>query len=329
MSPLVIGHRGASGSRPEHTASAYRLAIAQGADAVEPDIVLSRDGALVIRHENEIGTTTDVSERPEFAGRRTTRVVDGVERTGWFTEDFDWHELATLTCRERLPDIRPTNAVFDGREPILRLSDVLALALEADRDVSVVIEVKHAQYFEDRGFAVAALVLAELERSGWGARQAQVLFECFELAVLDALAPFGAPVVFLTETRGAPADEVASMGDRARPFSWFRTDSGLDALAGRVDGISVAKRDLLTVDTIGRATGTADLVARAHARGLLAFTWTLRPENRFLNPRFRSAGGPAEWGEWEAEYRAILATGVDGVFVDHPDRYLAVLRDAA
>ena len=134
MSPLVIGHRGASGSRPEHTASAYRLAIAQGADAVEPDIVLSRDGALVIRHENEIGTTTDVSEHPEFAGRRTTRVVDGVERTGWFTVDFAWHEPATPTSRERLPDIRPTKAVFDRPEPILRPIDVPGLSLEPDRD---------------------------------------------------------------------------------------------------------------------------------------------------------------------------------------------------
>lgn len=327
MRPLIIGHRGAPGYRPEHTESAYRLAIAQGVDAVEPDIVLSRDGVPVIRHENEIGSTTDVADHPEFADRRTTRVVDGVERTGWFTEDFHWDELATLRCRERLADLRPDSAAFDGAEPILRLREVLAVADDADRPISVVVEVKHAQYFADRGFAIDELLLAEISRAGWGDRRDRLIFECFELGVLDRLRGFGAPVVFLTETRGAPADEVATMGDRARPFSWFRGDAGLEALVGRVDGISVAKRDLFVLDSDGAASGTNDLVARAHARGLVAYAWTLRPENRFLNQRYRSGDDPAAQGEWAAEFAAILDTGIDGVFVDHPDRYIGELRD--
>lgn len=326
MRPLIIGHRGAPGYRPEHTASSYRLAVEQGVDAVEPDVVLSRDGALVIRHENEIGSTTDVADHPEFADRRATRVVDGVERTGWFTEDFTWDELATLRCRERLADLRPGSAACDGLEPILRLRDVLGIAARAPRPVSVVVEIKHAQYFSDRGFAIGELVLREIEEAGWGGMGDRLVFECFELAVLDRVRQFGSPVVFLTETRGAPADEVASMGDRARPFSWFRGDAGLDALADRVDGISVAKRDLFDTDEEGVATGTNDLVERAHARGLVAYTWTLRPENRFLNPRYRRGDAPAEHGDWEAEFAEVLDTGVDGVFVDHPDEYLRALR---
>ena len=129
--PLVIGHRGASGYRPEHSRSAYDLALAMGVDAVEPDVVVSKDGVLVVRHENEISGTTDVADRPEFAARRTTKKVDGSALTGWFTEDFTWEELATLRCRERLPQIRPSSASFDDQQPLLRLRDVLDLVRAA------------------------------------------------------------------------------------------------------------------------------------------------------------------------------------------------------
>ena len=129
--PLVIGHRGAPGYRPEHSRSSYDLALAMGVDAVEPDIVVSKDGVLVVRHENEISGTTDVADRPEFADRRTTKTVDGAELTGWFTEDFTWDELATLRCRERLPQLRPASASFDDEQPVLRLRDVLDLVRDA------------------------------------------------------------------------------------------------------------------------------------------------------------------------------------------------------
>jgi glycerophosphoryl diester phosphodiesterase len=129
--PLLIGHRGAPGYRPEHTASSYRLAFAMGVDAVEPDVVATADGVLVLRHENEISGTTDVADRPEFADRRTTKRVDGARLTGWFTEDFTWAELTTLRCRERIPALRPGSAEHNDTEPILRLSDLLDLVEEA------------------------------------------------------------------------------------------------------------------------------------------------------------------------------------------------------
>lgn len=325
LRPLVIGHRGASGYRPEHTASAYRLAFAQGVDAVEPDVVMSQDGVLIVRHENEISGTTDVASRPEFAARRTTKTVDGETLTGWFTEDFTWAELQTLRCRERLPRLRAENTRFDAAEPMPRLVDVLALIDEernrGGRDVAAVIEIKHAHYFLERGHDLAALVMADLAAAGWEGRRERVIIESFELGVLDRLREAGAQasLVFLMESAGAPADEVALLGERARTWPWYRSDSGLDSLVARVHGISVAKADLLHTDSAGRATGTSDLVQRAHARGLEVFTWTLRPENVFLNAAHRGRGGKASHGDWRAEWARIVSTGVDGIFVDHPD----------
>lgn len=332
--PLVIGHRGAPGYRPEHTEESYRLACELGVDAVEPDIVLSRDGELVVRHENEISGTTDVADRPEFADRRTTKTVDGVNLTGWFTEDFSWEELSTLRCKERLPKLRPENRRYDGMSPILRLRDVLAIvdawSARSGHRVGVVIEIKHAQYYEDLGFRIDQLLLAELRRAGWIDRADRLIIECFELRVLDRLREVGAPgdLIFLTEHSGAPADEVRLRGSDARPFSWFRSDAGLDELAGRVSGISVAKADVLRRNAFSRAVGVSDVVTRSHQRGLSVYAWTLRPENRYLNIRFHSSRNPAEWGEWSAEFALILSSGLDGVFVDHPDLGLSARETA-
>jgi len=318
--PRVIGHRGAPGHRPEHTESAYRLAFAQGVDAVEPDIVVTRDGVLVIRHENEIGGTTDVAEHPEFANRRTTKTIDGMHLTGWFTEDFTWAELQTLRCRERLPELRPENARHDGEDPILSLEQLCALVDEQSalfgRDVDLVIEIKHAQYFLELDVDIVGLLLSALARSGWDRRPDRLTVECFELAPLESLRDSGLPAqfVFLLESAGAPADEVARHGRRARPFSWFRSDAGLDSLIGRVDGVSFSKRDILADDD-----PFSGLVARAHHRGLSVLTWTLRPENRFLDRAYRSGKDPAQLGDYQTEWRRIVRSGVDGVFVDYPD----------
>ncbi len=339
--PLIIGHRGASGYRPEHTASAYRLACEMGADLVEPDIVATRDGVLVVRHENEISGTTDVADRPEFADRRTTKTVDGERLTGWFTEDFTWDELAVLGSRERLPQVRPDNTVFDGAEGILRLRDVLAIVdahrAESGRDIGVVVEVKHARFYEDRGIDLAEMLCAELAACGWADRADSLVIESFELGVLDRLraAEAQAAFVFLAERFGSPADEPVGEAP-PRSYAWYRSDAGLDLLAGRVDGISVAKANLLRVGVLGQALGPTNLVERAHARGLRVFTWTLRPENRFLNRAFRSHAqrtgeepeATAQWGDWLAEFSMIASSGVDGVFVDHPDLGVA-MRDGA
>ncbi len=327
--PLVIGHRGAPGYRPEHSASSYRLACELGADAVEPDIVVTSDGVLVVRHENEISGTTDVARRPEFADRRTTKTVDGKRHTGWFTEDFTWAELSTLRCRERLGRVRPDNREHDGREPILRLRDVLAIVDEQSarlgRDLQAVIEVKHAAYYAGLGYDIGELLLEELAATGWDARPDRLVIECFELGVLDRLREAGAQaaIVFLAERFGSPADEPVG-GGPSRSYAWYRSDAGLDLLAARVDGISVAKGNLLRVNALGRATGPTTLVRRAHERGLLVFTWTLRPENRYLNIRFQTSLRGAEWGDWQSEFGMVLDSGVDGIFVDHPDLGVAI-----
>jgi glycerophosphoryl diester phosphodiesterase len=329
--PLIIGHRGAPGYRPEHTRSSYELALALGADAVEPDIVATKDGVLVLRHENEISGTTDVASRPEFSSRRTTKDVDGSELTGWFTEDFTWRELWTLRSRERIPALRSSSATFDGSSGILRLRDLLGIlessARTSHRNPGLVVEIKHATYFEQVGLPLDELLASELAGTRF-ADGAGLVIEAFEQSVLRKLASRGVPAsyVYLLEKKGAPFDQVAALGAKAPPYSESLTDAGLDALvdAGGVDGISVDKALLFSGDADG---STNDLVARAHQRGLAVFTWTLRPENAFLAPAFRSDGEQSEFGRWEAEFDAILRTGVDGVFCDHPDLGVAA-RDA-
>ena len=324
-SPLLIGHRGAPGHRPEHTASSYRLAFAMGADAVEPDVVATADGVLVIRHENEISGTTDVADHPEFADRRTTKRIDGERLTGWFTEDFTWDELATLRCRDRLPALRPESAEFDDTEPILRLTDLLALVGEASaehgRELGVVLEVKHATFFAGIGHDLAALVERDLRGAGWASGEHPLWIESFEETVLAGLRGRGVRgrSVYLLEAAGAPADLVARDGAEASTYADALTPEGLDRLAGDVDGISVDKAILLR-------DGGAELVQAAHARGLVVFTWTCRPENAFLDRRFRTGARKAAFGDYRAEWDAIAATGADGVFVDHPDLGAAVLR---
>lgn len=335
-SPLVIGHRGAPGYRPEHSESSYRLAFELGAGAVEPDIVVSKDGVLVVRHENEISGTTDVATRPEFAHLRTTKVVDGKKLTGWFTEDLTWAEIKTLKCRERLPKVRPDNTAYNDRERVLSLQDVLGIiddeAAARGTKLMAVVEIKHAQFYVDNGHDIGALLLAELAAAGWGAdvREAdgRLVVECFELGVLDRLRGAGmtAPLIFLAERFGRPADE-PQPGRASKSYAWYRSDDGLDFLATRVDGISVAKGNLMRVSTVGRAIAPTDLADRAHARGLKIYTWTLRPENRFLNIRFQSSLRGAEWGDWQAEFDMIVASGVDGIFVDHTDLGVALIAE--
>lgn len=329
---LVIGHRGAPGYRPEHSEASYRLAFDLGADAVEPDIVVSKDGVLVVRHENEISGTTDIAKRPEFAHLRTTKIVDGKKLTGWFTEDLTWAELSTLRCRERLSKLRPDNTDFDGQQPILRLSDVLAIVDEESqrnaRSLLTVVEIKHAAFYESIGVNIGALLHEQLGRSGWASTPDRLIIESFELRVLEQLRDAGvqASFVYLTERFGTAADE-PQPGEPTRNYAWYRSDEGLAMLAERVQGISVAKSNLLKLNALGRATGPTDLVARAHSYGLQVFTWTLRPENRYLNLRFQTSLRPGEWGRWQAEFAMILASGVDGIFVDHTDLGVAV-RDA-
>ncbi|MCK2035976.1 glycerophosphodiester phosphodiesterase [Microbacterium sp. SSW1-49] len=323
-SPLVIGHRGAPGYRPEHSRSSYELALAMGVDAVEPDVVATKDGVLVVRHENEISGTTDIADHPQFADRKTTKRVDGQALTGWFTEDFTWAELSTLRVRERLPEVRLSSASFDGSQAILRLVDVLDIvregSVEHGREIGVVLEVKHATYFASIGMELAPLIERDLKAAGWADGELPLIIESFESTVLAQLRDRGIPAsyIYLIEASGRPYDLLVAQGTRAPTYKATVTPQGLGDLVGRVDGISVDKKMLL-------ARGNT-IVPDAHARGLQVFTWTCRPENGFLSPEFRGSGGGGAYGDYEAEWGVIARTGVDGVFVDHPDLGVGFFR---
>jgi glycerophosphoryl diester phosphodiesterase len=314
----VIAHRGASGYRPEHTRAAYQLAIDLGADAVEPDIVPTRDGVLVIRHEHEISGTTDVASRPEFASRKTTKTVEGAEVTGWFTEDFTWAELRTLRARERLAATRPANRKYDGQDGILRLVDLIGILKDAPRPIVMVAELKHARYFESIGLPLDEIFAREI--AGW-ATPGNLIVESFEESVLAKVQDRSVPgrLVFLAEATGVPADQLAEFGAEAKPFSEYLTDAGLAKLASEVDGVSVDKSLVLATDASGSVTGTTDLIARARDLGLETYTWTLRAENEFLEKPFRRGLRKRELGDWRSEFELIMKTGVDGVFADQPD----------
>ena len=317
--PLVIAHRGASGYRPEHSRAAYELAIELGADAIEPDIVSTKDGVLVLRHENEISGTTDVQFISKFADRRTTKVIDGEELTGWFTEDFTWDELATLRTAERLPKIRRGSATFIGGGGILRLSDLLGIIDSAGRPIKLVAEIKHPSYFASIGLPLDELFAAEI--AAW-ATPDNLIVECFEKQVLLQIRERGIPgaLIFLIDSTGNPEGDATSYAEHL-------TDEGLARLTAEVDGISVAKSLLLQGDETGFATGVPDLVARAHAAGLTVYVWTLRAENTFLPKNMRIGDTKAAYGDWKSEFALILSSGVDGVFADQPD--LAITARAA
>ncbi len=298
-----------------------------GVDAVEPDVVVSKDGVLVVRHENEIGSTTDVSRHPEFADRHTTKIVDGEELTGWFTEDFTWAELATLRCRERLPRLRAASASFDDEQSVLSLRDVLDLVRGASiapaRQIGVVLEIKHATYFRALGWDVAGLVDAALRAAGWGDGAQPLVIESFEPTVLGEVSDRGilASYVYLIDVEGRPVDLAARDGEMAPTYRETVSPRGLDLVAGRFTGISVDKAMILEPD------GGRSIVADAHERGLEVFTWTCRPENAFLSARYRGGGDDAAFGDYAGEWAVIRDAGIDGVFVDHADLGVDFFRD--
>ncbi len=329
---MLIGHRGAPGHRPEHSRSSYLRAFAAGVDAVEPDLVPTRDGVLVVRHESEIGATTDVSAHPEFADRRVTKTIDGVELTGWFTEDFTWEELSTLRCRERIPALRPDNRAFNDTEPVLRFTELLDLLEEhnatAERPVGLVAEIKHPTYFGTCGFDMACMTRRALTGRPWGEGGYPLWYECFERTALLHLAEHSVTgkLIYLIDDQGAAPDDVAVLGERAHPYSDALTLEGLSDLSEMIDGISPSWRCLISTSqsALGQSRG---VVERAHEVGLSVFTWTLRPENYFLAEGWTSSMDPARWGNWRGEFSAILDTGVDAVFADYPELVTELLAE--
>lgn len=320
--PVVIGHRGASGYRPEHTLAAYRLAIALGADYVEPDLVSTRDGVLVARHENEISGTTDVADHPEFAARRVTKTIDGRPVTGWFTEDFTLRELRTLRAKERLPQLRPRNTLYDGRYQIPTLQEVIDLVRAESRQrgkrIGLYPETKHPTYFDAIGLSLEEPLVRTLRRNNLANRHAPVFIQSFEtgnLRQLDRL--IDVPLVQLVDAAGAPYDLVAA-GD-PRTYDDLVKPAGLNWIDRYADGVGVAKARIIPLDAAGRVLPATTLVRDAHATGLLVHVWTFRNENNFLAADFRRGTDPAAYGDVFAEYRLFLAQRIDGLFSDQPD----------
>lgn len=316
--PLVIAHRGASAERPEHTLASYRRAIEAGADFIEPDLVSTKDGVLVARHENEISGTTDVAERPEFAARRATKVIDGETVTGWFTEDFTLAELKTLWAKERLPQLRPKNTEWDARERVPTLAEVIAAAKGATRPVGIYPETKHPSYFRSIGLPLEEPLLAALAAAGWTTKTAPVVIQSFESGNLRALR--GRTGVRLAQLVG---DGVSADGAN---YDMMVTPAGLKTVAAYADAIAPHKARVLPVGTDGTLGAPTPLVRDAHAVGLTVVVWTLRPENSFLPPALRRSTDPAARGDAAAEVRAFAAAGVDALFSDDPGGTVAALR---
>ncbi|WP_294246887.1 glycerophosphodiester phosphodiesterase [uncultured Sphingomonas sp.] len=308
-SPIVIAHRGASGERPEHTLAAYDLAIREGADVIEPDLVPTKDGHLVARHENEISGTTDVASHPEFADRKTTKTIDGQTETGWFTEDFTLAELKTLRARERLPQLRST--AYDGQFSIPTLEEIIALAKarskETGRTISIYPETKHPTYFAGIGKGTDAPLIAALDKAGWKTADAPVFIQSFEVNNLKHLKTMtGIRLIQLVAGEDGPADKAAPS------YAAMMTPEGLKQVATYAWGIGPDKAMLWNGDA------PTTLVADAHAAGLRVHPWTYRAENQFVRAAFRKGTDPKAHGDVAGEIRAALGQGIDGFFTDFP-----------
>jgi glycerophosphoryl diester phosphodiesterase len=327
--PVVIGHRGASGYRPEHTLAAYEFAIELGADYIEPDLVATRDHVLVVRHENEISGTTDVADHAEFADRKTTKTIDGVPVIGWFTEDFTLAELETLRAKERLPDIRPANTAFDGLYHIPTFQQVIDLA--KPRHVGIYPETKHPSYFRSVGLPLEEPLVQALRANGYRGRNAPVFIQSFEVGNLQVLNRMtDLPLVLLLDDHGKPYDFVAS-GD-PRTYADLATPSGLAEIATHVQGIGPNKQLIVPRDPENLRGSPTGLVRDAHRAGLLVHPWTFRRENAFLPEDFRQGDSASPvhlqaTGDLPAELRLFYELGVDGVFSDNPDVAVAVRHE--
>jgi glycerophosphoryl diester phosphodiesterase len=333
-SPLVIGHRGAAGYLPDHTLQGYALAIQMGADYVEPDLVATKDGHLIARHEPNITTTTDVASHPEFADRRTTKVVDGVRETGFFASDFTLREIKTLRAVQPLPE-RPQQ--FNGRFEIPTLEEVIALVKRESRKrrrtIGIYPETKHPTYHKNLGLPLEGRLVAALRKAGWNRRRSPVFIQSFEqsnLKQLNRITPVRLVQLvdaFDVNPDGTlayeppfdrPYDWTVSGDPRllARTFGFFATDEGLREIRSYADGIGPWKRYIVSTTGTGNDSERhllppTDLIERAHARGLLVHTWTFRNEGFRLVSEYQ--GNPVN------EYLQFYRLGIDGVFSDFAD----------
>jgi len=321
--PLVIGHRGAPGYRPEHTLASYALAARLGTDYVEPDLVSTKNGVLVARHEPEISGTTDVAEHPQFADRRTTKSLDGADVTGWFTEDFTLAELKTLRAKERIPELRPRNTLYDGRYEIPTFQEVIdltrRLSRELDRRIGLYPETKHPTYFKRQGLALERPLIKLLRRNGLDSPRAKVFVQSFEVANLRYLdRRLGVPLLELLDSPEVQPYDAVVRGDGIT-YGDLASDAGLDEVAGYADGIGPWKPYIVPRDASEGSLEPTDFVDRAHRAGLEVHAYTFRNENSFLPSELRSGTDPALYGDAFSEYEQFFRLGVDGVFSDNPD----------
>jgi glycerophosphoryl diester phosphodiesterase len=316
--PIVIAHRGASAYRPEHTLAAYQLAIEQGADFIEPDLVMTKDGVLVCRHENEISQTTNVADHPEFADRRKAKTVDGVEALGWWVEDFTLAELKTLRCRERIPQLRPGNTHYNDQFEIPTFAEALAIAQQ--RGKGIYPELKHPTFLREQGVDPVPAFIGAVREAG-GQSTADIMYvQCFEIGAIRTLAQMSSirwRCVQLVAADGRPWDAPE------QTTTTMLNEDGLRRIAEYARGIGPEKSLVIARNAANNLAQPTGLVDRAHAASLMVHSWTFRPENFFLPNALRVGATPAPetqrlHGNLDAELRAFYAAGVDGVFSDDP-----------
>lgn len=323
--PIIIAHRGASGERPEHTLGSYQLAIDQGADFIEPDLVSTKDGVLVARHENEISETTDVAAHPEFADRKTTKTIDGQSLTGWFTEDFTLAELKTLRAKERLPQLRPANTAYDGQWDVPTLEEIIALVKRREQEtghrIGLYPETKHPSHFRALGLPLEERLVATLAKAGYDGADDPVFIQSFEVDNLKRLnAMTKLPLIQLMASVAGPPDQPGMT------YAAMSTPEGLAEIALYADGVGLEKAMVIPRTGDGRLAAPTSIVKDAHTAGLKVHVWTFRRENYFLPADFKAGDSPVAVGNVGAEIRAFLATGIDGLFSDNVAEAVAAKR---
>ncbi|WP_206323236.1 glycerophosphodiester phosphodiesterase [Streptomyces sp. HNM0574] len=329
--PAVVAHRGASGYRPEHTLGAYQLALDMGADVIEQDLVPTKDGHLVCRHENDITGTTDVADHPEFADRRTTKTVDGVQLTGWFTEDFTLTELRTLRATERIPEERARNTLYDGRWQVPTFEEVLDWAEEQGRErgrpVWLHIETKHPTYFRGLGLATEKPLAKLLRRYGRHREDAPNFVQSFEPTSIRTLSKLvDCPGVVLLDAPDTRPWDFVESGDPRKVADLIEPE-GLAWIAGFAAGIGPGLDSVIPRKKDDSLDKPSTLVRDAHRAGLLVHPYTVRNENTFLPRDFRRGSDPAAYGDAFGAFKAYLETGIDGIFSDNPDTALLAAAD--
>ncbi|KVM77080.1 glycerophosphodiester phosphodiesterase [Burkholderia ubonensis] len=325
----VVGHRGASALRPEHTLASYRKAIEDGADVIEPDLVSTRDGVLVARHENEISGTTNVSALPQFASRKTTKTIDGVSLTGWFTEDFTLAELKTLRARERIAQFRPANTAYNDQYEIPTFDEIVALAkqmsAQAGRTIHLYPETKHPTYFQSIGLPLEDRLVDALQKDPYTARTATIYIQSFEVANLKAIrnrigsSQLNWKLVQLMDDAAQRPYDFVKANDK-RTYGDLSTRDGMREVATYANGVGPYKASIIAVGADGTLQQPTPYVRYAHEAGLVVHPYTFRPENNFLPASLKDGGAASARNTAGSvrEIQAYLRAGIDGFFTDDP-----------